>query len=296
MRDPKPTGQRAENVPRRIFIRPHWSYSQISQFLRCPLQYYFERVARLPRPFVPSGMALGSAVHEGLAEYHRQLSLGHNVTTSQLQSVFLRSWQQREQERPIQYRDGEDQQQVIEQGVALLEAYHNEPPPQNIVAVEESMTVPLHTSEGEFLEKPLVAVIDLLTRDEAGLTVSEFKTSGRRFNEFEADTTLQASCYAHAVRERYDQSPRVRYTILVKTKTPAVQYLETSRTDADMSRLGDVVQAVERAITIGAFYPIESPMNCSGCPFRKPCQEWRGGTAKNLPLNVNHGHHEALTC
>ena len=29
--------------------RPHWSYSQLFQFLRCPLSYYFERVLRLER-------------------------------------------------------------------------------------------------------------------------------------------------------------------------------------------------------------------------------------------------------
>ena len=27
--------------------RPHWSFSQLSQFLRCPLQFYFERVATM---------------------------------------------------------------------------------------------------------------------------------------------------------------------------------------------------------------------------------------------------------
>ena len=64
-----------------------------------------------------------------------------------------------------------------------MEMYLQEPAPQNIVAVEESMIVPLHTSSGEFLERPLVAVVDLLNRDENGLVVTEFKTSGRRFSD-----------------------------------------------------------------------------------------------------------------
>ena len=276
--------------------RPHWSYSQISQYLRCPLQYFFERVAKLPRPFSPSSMALGSAVHEGLAEYHRQLMVNRRVTKNELQSTFLKSWRQSAQERPIQYRDGEDQNKVIEQGVALLGAYLDEPPPQNILAVEEAMTVPLINSHGNFLERPLVAVIDLLARDEGELMLTEFKTSGRRFHDLEADTTLQASCYAHAVRERYDQAPRVRYTVLVKTKTPAVQHLETTRTDADMGRLGDIVQAVELGIAAEAFYPIESTMNCSGCPFFKPCREWRGEKGTPVENTVSDRHQEVARC
>jgi RecB family exonuclease len=50
--------------------RPHWSYSQISQYLRCPLQYYFQRILKLPEPWVSSNLVLGSAVHAALAEYH----------------------------------------------------------------------------------------------------------------------------------------------------------------------------------------------------------------------------------
>ena len=51
--------------------RPHWSYSQVSQFLRCPLSYYFERIAKLPKPFISGGLALGATVHQTLAEFHR---------------------------------------------------------------------------------------------------------------------------------------------------------------------------------------------------------------------------------
>jgi putative RecB family exonuclease len=87
---------------------------------------------------------------------------------------------------------------------------------------------------------------------------------------------LQASCYVHAVQEHFDEPVGIRYVVLVKTKKPAIQYLNTARCDSDLGRLGDVVQAVERAIDAEAFYPIESPMNCSGCSFYKQCREWRG--------------------
>ncbi|REK23089.1 MAG: hypothetical protein DWQ42_15785 [Planctomycetota bacterium] len=61
---------------RQRFTRPHWSFSQVAQYQRCPLQYYFERIARLPRPFTPTGLALGSAVHAALAACHEQLMQG----------------------------------------------------------------------------------------------------------------------------------------------------------------------------------------------------------------------------
>ena len=286
---PKPSP--ASNRGTRTTVdRPHWSYSQVSQFLRCPLSYYFDRVARVPKPFISGGLALGATVHHALAEYHRGIQEGRIVEPDQIHAALMQTWGEMENREPIQYRDGEDRTKLVDQAVALVDLYVKEPAPECVVAVEEPLLVPLFNSRGEALEKPLLAIPDLITRDNGELTVTEFKTSGRRYGELETDASLQASCYAHAVQDRYDEQPRVRYTILVKTKTPQIQHQETVRNEADVTRLGDVVQAVERAIEAEAYYPVESPMNCSGCPFFKPCKEWHGcPTRKTVSLNPNGG-------
>ena len=278
---------------RKTFDRPHWSYSQLSQFQRCPLRYFFQYVARLPLEFTPSTLALGSAVHEGLAEYHATLQAGEAATAEHAVTAFHESWQSSEESRSIQFRGGESRDNVIEQGVALLETYCKEPPPENIFAVEEAMIVPLCTSDGRILEKPLVAIVDLLTHEENGLIINEFKTSGRKVSESEVATAAQASCYAHAIRERYDEPASVRYVVLVKTKTPYVQRIETTRTEGDLTRLGDTFQAIEQAIDAKIFYPIESPMNCTSCPYREPCRAWQGKTTTTHLVQLETGSEAA---
>jgi CRISPR/Cas system-associated exonuclease Cas4 (RecB family) len=233
-------------------------------------------VARLPKPFISSGLALGATVHHALANFHQSIQAGKILGPEQVHDVLMVTWDEMENREPIQYRDGEDRAKSLDQAVALVDLYLNGTVPDCVVAVEEPLLVPLFNSRGEALEKPLLAIPDLVTREQGELTVTEFKTSGRRYGELETDASLQASCYAHAVQDRYDEQPRVRYTVLVKTKTPQIQHLETVRNDADVSRLGDVVQAVDRGIQAGAFYPVESAMNCTGCPFYRPCKEWTG--------------------
>jgi len=83
---------------------------------------------------------------------------------------------------------------------------------------------------------------------------------------------------------------------LVKTKTPQVQEIKTERTPADISRLGDLVGVVERAIAAGVFYPIENVMNCSGCPFRQPCREWNGSAAAPGEMIEATKIEEPVTC
>ncbi|MBX9792304.1 MAG: PD-(D/E)XK nuclease family protein [Pirellulales bacterium] len=259
-----------------MIIRPHWSYSQLAQYLRCPLQYYFERVAKLPRPFVASGMALGSAVHTSLAEYHLHVQQNQAVPDGHIQQTFVTALANQVQSAPIQFRNGETKSELIDDGVALIEMYLSEPPPRNIVGIEQQFIVPIRNSAGEFLEKPLVAIVDLLTKDESGLTVTELKTASKRYSDNGADRVLQATCYRHAVEERFDEPASVTYKVLVRTKTPTLQEVEADRDFLDAGRLGDVIETVERAIAAEAYYPIASAMNCATCPFYKPCREWTG--------------------
>ena len=257
-----------------MYNRPHWSYSAISQYLACPLRYYFQRVLGLPQPTVSSSLVLGSSVHRVLAEYHRTVQNDERTKIEVLHQSFVQAWEQRENETRIAYSGGDTRENGIAQGIALFDIYLKEPPPQRIIGIEQEMIAPVHNSQGEYLETPLVAITDLIIEGNEELTVHEFKTSGRAYSEMQVDTSLQPSFYVNAVQEVYGHPATVEYTILVKTKTPRVQRLPTIRTDDDLGRLGDIIQNVERGVQASIFYPIESPLNCSGCPFRKPCREW----------------------
>jgi putative RecB family exonuclease len=258
-----------------LTARRHWSYSSISQYLRCPLQYYFDRVLKLPKPSVGGGLVLGSAIHAALADYHLSLQRGTPTTIDKLQRVFSANWAIREAERPIQYKSGENRIVLIATGIALLETYLKEPPPEGIVGVEQELLVPLINSRGEHLETPLAAVVDLITRHEDGLKVHEFKTSARAYGESEVATSLQATCYVNAAWHHYGEWVAVEYDVLIKTKTPKFQRIATARNETDLERLGDIVENVERAVDEMIFFPIETPLNCSTCPFLEPCRQWK---------------------
>ena len=268
--------------------RPHWSYSAINQYLRCPLQYYFQRILNLPQPTVGCGLVLGSAIHNALAVYHQYLMEKKEPVEQQIRQEFFESWLLRTEEQKVEFKANESQEDLIEQGLALLKLYLEEPPPQNIVAIEQRFLVPLHNSEGEYLETPLLAFTDLITKETDVLKVTEFKTSGRSYGDFEVESSLQATCYVNAVIEMTGQMPTVEYAVLVKTKTPKLQRLKTSRTEDDLGRLGDLVQNVERAVANEIFYPIETPLNCSTCPYRQECREWKPkGTQSEAAIELH---------
>jgi putative RecB family exonuclease len=270
-------------------LRKHWSFSAINQYLRCPLQYYFQRILRLPTPTVGSGLVLGGAVHEALAHYHTKLKQRRVASILQIQRVFAQAWKSREADQQIQYKRGETRVSQLAVGIGLLETYLQSPPPENVLEIERELIVPLVNSQGDYLETPLVAIIDLITGTDEGLKIHELKTSGRSYGQFEVDTSLQASCYAHAAHAQFEVPIELEFAVLVKTKSPRLQRISTVRYEEDSPRLGDLVENVERAVENEIFYPVESPMNCSGCPFREPCQDWtpRPVSPVPQPLELN---------
>jgi putative RecB family exonuclease len=278
-----------------MYHRPHWSYSAISQYLSCPLRYYFQRILRLPQPTVGSSLVLGTSVHAVLAEYHRSVQEDKPTDIDKLHRVFSESWVKRENENQVTYKDGENRADLMALGISLIELYLKDPPPENIIAIEEAIFAPLHNSRGEYLETPLVAVADLITEVEETVTIGEFKTSGRAYSVAEIETSLQPTCYVNAVLETTGFHATVEYTVLVKTKTPKLQRLTTVRYDQDLGRLGDIVENIERAIQANVFYPVESPLNCSTCPYRQPCREWKSMEQPGrIPLQLTSS--EAIAC
>ena len=274
--------------------RPHWSYSALNQFLKCPLQFWFERVLKLPRKKTSEAQVLGSSVHAALAVYHRNLRAGEPTPTHRLQEAFLASWDEESSRFDVLSEERRTHDDNVALGISLIELYLKEEPPSNIVAVESPLLVPIINSAGDYLEKPLLVVPDLVTRQgDDSLSVREIKTSGRAYSESEVAASLQPTCYGHAVHELTGIEPTVEYTVLVKTRTPRLQKVEAVRAIPDYHRLGDLIQAVERSIDAQSFFPVESPLNCSGCHFFRECRSWTGmkipNSADHVVSNIEEG-------
>jgi CRISPR/Cas system-associated exonuclease Cas4 (RecB family) len=252
--------------------------------MRCPLRHFFQYVLALPQRTTPSALVLGSATHQALAVFHRSIQEGKTVDREAVKSAFLQAWKERKDRQVVEFSHGTEQHE-LDVGISLLEVYLKQPPPEHVVAVEEEIVSPLVTSQGEVLDVALIGVLDLVTRSDTGLKVTDLKTSSRSYSEMEAQLSLQATCYLYSAHHHFGESASFEYQVLLKLKQPRVQTIATFRTTTDFQRLGDLVQTIERAVTTGVHYPIENPLNCSGCPYRKPCRDWQSD--QSLPVETS---------
>lgn len=192
---------------RAITDRPHWSYSALAQHLRCPLQFFFERVVGLPRLSASDAQVLGSSIHAALARYHRALQAGEPIRAHEVHEALLASWDEQASRMQVVH-NRRSRANNLALGAALVDLYLREPPPTDIVAVEAPLLAPITTSAGLVLEKPLLVVPDLITcRDDGTPNIVEIKSASRAFSESEVATSLQPSCYASALHELTGNGP-----------------------------------------------------------------------------------------
>jgi len=249
----------------------HISCSQINLYLHCPLKYKFNYIDKLPKPFKPSGLAFGSAIHAALAWLHKQRMNGDKASRKTLLSVFDADWYAQTLDTKLHYRNGETGSKLKVLGKEMLAMYFDQAY-QKPVGAEVAFTLPLVDFEtGEKLPVDIEGYIDLIEKDD---TIVEFKTSSQTMRESDLENHLQLTAYGYAYKMLYQREPRhFRLVDFVKNKKPKVIKLEAEKDRFDYRRFFHLAQQVHRAVKENIFFPRQSFM-CKDCEFARACKSW----------------------
>lgn len=209
-------------APKSVPYEPsHLSYSQISEYLRCPHRYYLSRVMKLNGDVSPS-MMFGRALHEGVAAFAKSLTVDQQcakvteetktLATVAAKEAFVHSW----------LGNGyglvtseEHASFLLEQGLMALgdfiETHNNDLHLEQIVHVEQEFSIYIPEANVEL--RGVWDRIDLVSNPGDGsssFVIQEFKSnmSGaqRNMQKLAADS-LQLKLYMYAFRRLYGEPP-----------------------------------------------------------------------------------------
>lgn len=194
----------------------------------CPLKYRFQYVEELPKPFKPSGLAFGGAIHAAIEWYHKANRQGVKPPLEKVQKIFQADWYAQRTDSEIRYKDKETEEQLITKGNELLSLYYSVPLVNGVRATEYAFEVPIvNLKTDEILTLPLKGRIDLI---EEGDAIGEIKTSSKKLDKHTLDNQLQLTAYGYAYRLLFGRFPKAYRVInLVKTKAPKIEALQTER-------------------------------------------------------------------
>ena len=257
----------------------HISFSQLATYLMCPMKYAHQYYWGTPPESKPSALVFGKAIHKAVEHYYRNLKdTGEIIPVEQMEAVFMASINDDVQSTEVEltYKEGENLNTLLKQGVELISVFHTEIEPQTIMAVEFPFSTDIPELHGDGnLPVKLVGVYDLIEADDDGTyIIGELKTAAQRFSSLRLEHDLQATCYSYAaVKTGLVEKPEaclIRYDVLLKTKKPAFEHYFVFRTEADHQRLIHLINQVYRA-TDHLIYYRNTGWQCGDCQFRKAC-------------------------
>lgn len=235
--------------------KPHLSTSAVGLFLRCGEAWrrrYME--GHIIRP--KAAMVIGTGVHEGAQVNFRQKIESHDdLPAGQIIEASVAALESRVEKEGIQL-EGKSLADTVGEAkdIAAVVATHHAAftaPAYQPTMVERQVRLELPKCS-----RDLVGVVDLV--DDKSRVI-DFKTTGRRKNQQEADESLQLTTYAvlhHKATGKLPESMILDVTMrpdkkhVVKRET-----FETTRDKEDIKILAATLSVVNDAIDKGSFAP-----------------------------------------
>ncbi|MFZ0737239.1 MAG: PD-(D/E)XK nuclease family protein [Candidatus Acidiferrales bacterium] len=237
-----------------------YSYTQLSQYLRCPRSYRYRYLDGWREKDTRASMIFGRCFEQALSAYfHREDSA----------AILFKEWGAY-RDASLEYGKSDSWDKMVHQGVHLLHQFAQDNririrrPTQNL-QVKMMRSLP---NDNQF-----VAYIDAIGELDGQRHLIDWKTTTSRYPE-EPEGLLaldpQLVCYSWM-----SGISDVALAVFVRKNQPEIQYLKTSITEEQRKEFGQLVHSVTEQIEAGEFLPhsgIRFPMNgCTSCSHLGLC-------------------------
>lgn len=227
-----------------------------------------ERVRRrwIEGEIIPPGIAarIGTGVHQGAEVNHRAKMISgkdepESVVKDAARDGYVKSIQDGVFFPPDEASTAQKQiAEGVDSTVNLAGLYHKDLAPK----IQPALTEKTIKMAADGLEIPFIGTVDVYTQDR---WLPDLKTAARSWPEDRAHNAYQITLYNELVAHELGEYPaKLSIEVLVKTKTPKTQSIETSRKPGDFDVLVQRAKLMMQMIEAGFFPPADpSSWSCS---------------------------------
>ncbi|MFZ2664008.1 MAG: UvrD-helicase domain-containing protein [Patescibacteria group bacterium] len=236
------------------FIPDFISYSQVDNYLICPLRYKYSYVLKIP--VAPNhSLSFGNTIHETLKEFHTQKMFGKDLPLEQLLKIYEKNW------NPLGYIDEKHRNLRFKSGKKLLEDYYNKNKDIKVrhLGIEKSFNLAI---DGIKLFGKIDRIDELPNGD---IEIIDYKT-GNEKNQKEVDQDAQMTIYAMAAKEALNLNPKDMVLYYVESG----EKRSTKRTDKQIESEKERIKEVVKGIKKGDFEATPG-RHCTWCDYKNIC-------------------------
>lgn len=237
-----------------------YSYTQITQYLRCPRSYRYRYMDGWREKETRASLLFGRCFEKALAAF---FSRGDSA------AALFKEWGAY-RETPLEYKNGEDWERFVRQGVQLLERLAQD---DRIRVRQPRRNMQVKLVRALSNGNDFVAYIDAVGSLDGRRCLLEWKTTSARYPEepqglLALDPQLVCYSWISGISE-------VAIVAFVRKRIPEIQYLATTITDQQRQEFSELVDATIGQVEAGHFPAhsgIRFPQNgCVSCAHLGQC-------------------------
>jgi CRISPR/Cas system-associated exonuclease Cas4 (RecB family) len=237
-----------------------YSFTQISQYLRCPRSYRYRYLDGWREKETRAGMVFGRCFENALGAYFRREDCG---------ATLFQEWAAY-RDAPFEYKRGETWDRLVHQGVHLLERFVQADRVRIDNPTKNLQVKMLHTLPGG---SEFVAYLDAIGKVDGVRCVIDWKTTTSRYADdpeglLSLDPQLICYSWISGISE-------VALVVFVRKHAAEIQYLRASISEEQRREFGRLVETTVHQIESGHFNPhsgIRFPQNgCVSCSHLGLC-------------------------
>jgi len=253
---------------REVLLMPVYSYSKLSTFDNCPLQYKLHYIDRIKRETENIEAFMGSQVHDTLRKLYKDLMFTKQNSLSDLIEYYEEQWSRKWHPLVRIVKREYTAEHYKELGRKCIKNYYERHTPFEdslTIGLEKELRFPLDETE----EYRFIGYIDRLAQTAEGVyEVHDYKTSSKLPNQQEVDSDQQLGLYQLALTEML---PDARHFALVWHYLAFDRELRSTRSPSQLAKLKEqTLEQIRRIEASDDFPPVESPL-CYWCLYPDLC-------------------------
>ncbi len=247
-------------------IHDHLSFSQVSQYLSCPLQHWFRR--RFKPDFIAASLQFGKGFHAMASERNQAALENRNVSECFLLKHFYSAWRC---DNEIKFNKNESAESLRKIAEAMSK-FILTLPVGRIIATEETFMCKIATGL-----LPVSGAFDVLEIVNQRLFLADYKTCQKKPSPSTVDED-QLVLYRLAadkmkILKAFGLPVVLEYRYITKSENPELFPVRVQYSQSKARRLIAKFRAVDNAIKNDVVFPVKS-WKCRNCGYKRLCSKW----------------------
>ncbi len=243
----------------------NFSYSQLTTFERCPRQYEYSYILKIPQP-PTSNLSFGSTLHNTLLEFYKNVGQSkqaslftdyeEDLTLEKLLSIYEDKW------IPYGYESKVHMETRKERGKEILTTFYDKF--KDDIPRVEYLEKAFKLKVGDYTISGRIDRADKLS--DGTLEIIDYKT-GKAKSQKKVDEDLQLALYALATSQCFNQ-PASKMTLYFLDEDEVVT---TEPDEETLKKAEEKVKTLGDAINQFDFAPAPNKFVCKWCAYNKIC-------------------------